>query len=149
MIKFRAAGLYHSAGPQPRAIPSPFGPIKYVVGSPQAPYNDATSALGSKTMGYVNLSSLTKANASCLRSLTLTARTKVVVLVLLIEFFHCRHLFPAGFAPRRPKIQKYGFSPEILERDFFSFGIGETEIGSRSGFFHGLENRDYLKLIFD
>ena len=114
---------------------------------PQAPYNDATSAFGSKTMGYVNLSSLTKANASCSAILDVDGEDdKVIVLVLLIEFFHCRHLFPAGLAPGRPKIKKHGFSPEILHRNFFPFGVRETEVGGRRGFFHGLENWDRFEI---
>ena len=147
MIKFRAAGLYHSAGPQPRASPSPLGPIKYVVGSPQAPYNDATSAFGSKSNGVRQLEFLDEGQRFLPAILDVDGEhDKVIVLVLLIEFFHRRHLFPAGLAPGRPKIKKYGFSPEILQRNFFSFGVGETEVGSRRGLFHGLENWDHFEI---
>src|SRR5262250_2531305 len=56
---------------------------------------------------------------------------KVVVFILLVKFFHCRHFFAARNAPSGPKIEKYGFCSEIFERDFFSFRSHETEFRGR------------------
>src|SRR5262245_57333634 len=150
MIKFRAAGLYHSAGPQPRASPSPLGPIKYVVGSPQAPYNDATSALGSKAMGYVNLSSFTKANASCLRSLTLTASTTKLLFLCSWKSFSI-----AGISSRHgshqvaQKLRNMVFPRKSLREIFFPSESVRVKSGVGAASFMGCRIGIALKLIFD
>ena len=71
---------------------------------------------------------------------------KIIVLELLIKFFHCRHFLPARDAPSGPKIEEYGLSSEILEGNFLSFRRRETEFRGRRDVFHRLKHRDRLEI---